>query len=101
MADRLTDDQLQWCTVRWPICCDDENCGDRLAGLAFAELQSLRALLATPMPCGFDQPRVGPSTDPNVVGDVIAFDDSEYTRDEAIAIGAAWIRAALTLPEDA
>lgn len=67
---------------------------------ALAELRDLRELLATPMVCGFDTPRAGPSADPNVIGDVVGFDDDEYTRDEAIALGAAWLRAALKIPEE-
>lgn len=54
------------------------------------EAAGIRALLATPMVRGCDEPHTWPSAN----GGVVEWNDHFYEIDEAIAIGAALIRAA-------
>lgn len=78
---------------------------------ALAELRSLRAILATPMPCGWDEPRAFPDghvvrchevdcDDPggmhgHGIGPRVYAAAFAGTPDEAIALGSALIRAGL------
>jgi hypothetical protein len=56
------------------------------------ELRALRELLATPMPCGWDEPRADPA---GSGGSCVHFDELRMAPDDAIGIGAALIRTAL------
>lgn len=56
--------------------------------------------LGAQMPCGFDEPRVIDEIDDPMSGRgdahaVVEFDGATYAHDEALGIGAAFIRAAL------
>lgn len=71
-----------------------------LAGAAprlIAELRSFRDLLATPMPCGWDSPRVavmrGHGAEDMVTAEWLG--EKPVWADEAIALGSALIRAAM------
>lgn len=65
-----------------------------------AELVELRALLATPMPCGWPRPEALATGDSNGMHTMgyaaVQHGDCTYDPDEAVALGAALIRAALT-----
>lgn len=95
LADAQLDSLEQWAA------CDLADTEGVEVGALIAEVRESRALLATPLPCGFDEPRFvrqvghggidGVEWNPfGTRGGGIA-----YEPDEAVAIGAALIRAAL------
>lgn len=61
------------------------------------ELTALRALLQTPMPCGFDEPRITPDRGygPRVIYNTSVTEEQSVTADNAVALGAALVRAGL------
>lgn len=97
---KLTDEDLTYLLAKHPPCCSDPRCADKMIPSAIAELRELRALLATPNECGFDLPRVDAGVNPPLVVWGALPDEETYERRDAIAIGAAFIRAALQIPED-
>lgn len=66
---------------------------------AAKELRELRALLSAPMPCGFERPEAlapGDSNGTHTMGyAAVQHGDCTYDPDEAIALGAALVRAGL------
>ncbi len=99
---RLSDEELEkaerFCRHMQPALPSDRpNMTVEMVRGLIAEVRSLRTLLATPMPRGWECPRVDRDVSPPIVlwdiddnGDV----HSSYA-EEAIGIGAALIRAAL------
>ena len=97
---KLTDKQLEAFEASFR---EDMNLGEGISLVAAddmadvcGELRELRALLATPMPCGWDEPFVtAPGPDGRVGVAAPQFLTDDWLPDEARAIGAALIRAAL------
>ena len=85
MAERLTDEDLER-LLRYSTA---DLCVSKDVGLLVAELRELRALLDTPMPCEYYEPRPTPDRDVYVPQDIAGW----LRPDEAIALGAALIRA--------
>jgi hypothetical protein len=79
MTARLTDEDLS--RLDRYTTCDLLHSDD--VKLLLTELRELRALLATPMPCGWDEPRATPDRDVYVPQDIAGW----VSPDEAIALG--------------
>lgn len=96
---KLSDTELSEMTAK----CETHNGGDHRVHKALAELRELRALLATPWPCGWPEPEVValPRTyakegERGVAWELIDQpDDEPLTPDEAEALAAGLMRAAL------
>ena len=95
MSERLSDDDID--DIRRD---NGARVGDAYATAAevhamTTELRELRALLALPMPCGWDEPRVTSPDAHGVVGVAAEWLGDDVHPFEAIALGAALIAAGL------
>ncbi len=96
--ERLSDEELERFEQRIGSEFDDEATlsGDEMRRL-LAELRSLRATLSTPMPCGWPAPvPASPAKPTMVLWEALDCDGGNaLDPDEAIALGAALVRAGL------
>src|SRR5690349_12147279 len=82
MAERLTDEDLDR-LLRYSMA---DLCVSKEVGRLVAEVRELRAILALPLPCGYDNPQPAG-------GGVVRWEDNDYDADELLAVGATIIRA--------